>query len=100
MSASELARLVKSNSSRWIHDTFPDMAYFAWQAGYGAFDVFMSGSAEPEKCIEILRSAFEAEHVGIKTHRRGQDLEPGAWQAAIARKAARSNTKVKARRAA
>ena len=39
MSVAELVRLVKSNSSRWIHDTFPELTPFAWQAGYGAFAV-------------------------------------------------------------
>jgi len=42
MSAADLARIVKSTSSKWIHDTFPNMAYFAWQAGYGAFSVSYS----------------------------------------------------------
>ncbi|MFO0956516.1 MAG: IS200/IS605 family transposase [Isosphaeraceae bacterium] len=35
-------RLVKANSSRWIHETYPDSAGFAWQAGYGAFSVSAS----------------------------------------------------------
>ena len=42
MSASELARVVKANSTRWIHATYANMAYFAWQAGYGAFSVSFS----------------------------------------------------------
>jgi hypothetical protein len=33
---------VKANSSRWVHDTFPDRSGFAWQAGYGAFAVSIS----------------------------------------------------------
>lgn len=33
---------VKSNSSRWIHDTFGDLRDFAWQDGYGAFTVSKS----------------------------------------------------------
>ncbi len=41
-SASQLIRVLKSNSSRWIHDTFPTMAGFAWQSGYGAFSVSYS----------------------------------------------------------
>jgi putative transposase len=35
-------RDVKSNSSRWIHQTFPAMSGFAWQEGYGAFTVSRS----------------------------------------------------------
>ena len=42
MSTADLARIVKSSSSKWIHDTFPSMGYFAWQAGYGAFSVSYS----------------------------------------------------------
>ncbi len=38
----DLVRDVKSNSSRWVHDTFPDRSQFAWQAGYGAFAVSIS----------------------------------------------------------
>ncbi len=38
----DLVRDVKANSSRWVHDTFPDRSRFAWQAGYGAFAVSIS----------------------------------------------------------
>lgn len=40
-----LAREVKSRSSGWIHETFPDQREFAWQRGYGGFSV--SHSAVP-----------------------------------------------------
>ena len=46
MSAADLARIVKSSSSKWIHDTFPNMGYFAWQAGYGAFSVSQSNAPQ------------------------------------------------------
>ena len=35
----DTVRTVKSNSSRWVHETFPSRAAFAWQSGYGAFTV-------------------------------------------------------------
>ena len=35
-------RLIKANSSKWIHENFPDQSKFAWQAGYGAFSVSRS----------------------------------------------------------
>ncbi len=38
----DILRVVKTNSSRWVHNTFPDQAVFAWQAGYGAFSVSRS----------------------------------------------------------
>jgi REP element-mobilizing transposase RayT len=34
-----VVRDVKSNASRWIHETFPTMAGFAWQEAYAAFSV-------------------------------------------------------------
>ncbi|HVZ41704.1 MAG TPA: IS200/IS605 family transposase [Candidatus Kapabacteria bacterium] len=38
-SVAEILRIVKANSSRWIHQTFPEQSTFAWQSGYGAFTV-------------------------------------------------------------
>jgi REP element-mobilizing transposase RayT len=38
----DLVRDVKANSSRWVHETFPDRSAFAWQNGYGAFGVSAS----------------------------------------------------------
>ena len=39
---SKAAQLVKGGSSKWIHDTFPDLQEFRWQDGYGAFSVSKS----------------------------------------------------------
>ena len=36
-STAEVVRLVKTNSSRWIHEKWG--TGFAWQAGYGVFSV-------------------------------------------------------------
>jgi REP element-mobilizing transposase RayT len=38
----DLVRLIKSNSSKWIHETIPPLGAFAWQAGYAAFSVSRS----------------------------------------------------------
>ena len=38
----EALRLIKANSAKWIHETFPDQGGFAWQTGYGAFAVSAS----------------------------------------------------------
>jgi putative transposase len=35
-------QLVKGNSSKWLHETFPHMSHFAWQEGYGAFSIGIS----------------------------------------------------------
>lgn len=42
ISIAEAMRLVKANSSRWIHDEFPALSGFAWQVGYGVFSVSAS----------------------------------------------------------
>ncbi len=42
-SVAEVARLVKTNSSRWVHERWPEFKHFGWQRGYGAFSVSESG---------------------------------------------------------
>jgi hypothetical protein len=41
-SVADALRVIKANSSRWVHETFPALGGFAWQAGYGAFTVSYS----------------------------------------------------------
>src|SRR6476620_514516 len=36
-SPSQIAQLLKGNSSGWIKDEFPHLDRFAWQDGYGVF---------------------------------------------------------------
>jgi REP-associated tyrosine transposase len=38
-SVADLARVIKTNSSRWVHERWPGHRQFAWQTGYGAFTV-------------------------------------------------------------
>lgn len=33
---------LKANSSKWVHETFPEHRLFAWQFGYSAFSVSVS----------------------------------------------------------
>jgi|SRR5262245_71909 len=35
----EIAKYLKGESSKWIHEEFPILRDFAWQDGYGAFTV-------------------------------------------------------------
>jgi len=44
-SLAALINKIKSNSSKWVHETFPDKPKFAWQNGYGAFSVSHSNLA-------------------------------------------------------
>jgi putative transposase len=39
LSVSKALQLLKGNSSKWIHDTFPKLHSFEWQEGYGAFSI-------------------------------------------------------------
>lgn len=56
-SIADLVRVLKAASSRWIHDTFPQLGGFAWQSGYGAFSVSLSQTGAVEEYL-----ARQAEH--------------------------------------
>lgn len=43
MAVADCLRVVKTNSSRWLKEKWPDRRAFAWQQGYGAFSVSESG---------------------------------------------------------
>lgn len=43
LSIAKALQLLKGNSSKWIHETFPNMRSFEWQEGYGAFSIAISG---------------------------------------------------------
>ncbi|MFO0959409.1 MAG: IS200/IS605 family transposase [Isosphaeraceae bacterium] len=51
MAIADLLRIVKANSSRWIHREFPALSGFAWQSGYGAFSVSASNRGRVEEYI-------------------------------------------------
>ena len=44
------------------------------ECGYAALDVFMCGAAEPEKCVPILKKAFQAKRAEVDTLLRGKDV--------------------------
>ena len=47
----DLLRNVKSRSSKWMHETFPEQRDFAWQAGYAVFTVSQSQSEHVRQYI-------------------------------------------------
>src|SRR5688572_12294179 len=51
MSVAKAMQLLKGNSSKWIHETFPTLGQFAWQEGYGAFSIGISGIEETRAYI-------------------------------------------------
>src|SRR5258708_4653540 len=58
----DVVRDIKANSSRWIHENFPDHKTFAWQTGYGAFSVSHSHLDQVRTYL-----AKQAEHHRSKT---------------------------------
>ena len=62
VSVSKFMEMVKANSSKWVHDSFPNKGKFGWQDGYGAFSV--SKSAE-DTVIQYIRN--QQEHHRKKT---------------------------------
>jgi putative transposase len=49
---SDMRRILKTNSSRWVHEQWPQKKEFAWQSGYGAFSVSKSNVEEVRRYIE------------------------------------------------
>jgi putative transposase len=49
---SDCMRVVKTNSSRWIHDKWPERRRFAWQTGFAAFTVSASNCDSVRRYIE------------------------------------------------
>ena len=57
--------------------------------GFAAVDMFMSGNAKPQLAVAVLRDAFKAREVVVKTQRRGEEVRGQSWQhedAAIGKK--------------
>ena len=52
-------QLIKGGSSKWIHETFPNMRSFGWQEGYGAFSI---GIGDIERTVRYIEN--QAEHHG------------------------------------
>ncbi len=45
VSVAKAVQLLKSGSSKWVHESFPRSRSFAWQEGYGAFSIEISQRA-------------------------------------------------------
>ena len=52
ISVSDALQKIKSNSSRWIHESFPELNRFAWQNGYAAFSVSFSHIEHVKRYIQ------------------------------------------------
>jgi REP element-mobilizing transposase RayT len=81
----EAMRVVKANSSKWVHEQWPERASFAWQTGYGAFTVSQSQAGSVKQYIaeqeeHHKRMTFQEEFVAfLKRHGIAFD-ERYIWQ--------------------
>lgn len=51
ISMSEILRVLKTNSSKWVHESRSDYSSFGWQTGYSAFSVSQSNREAVERYI-------------------------------------------------
>jgi putative transposase len=61
----ELMRDIKSNSTKWIHASYPALGAFAWQEGYSVFSVCKSREPAIKRYIE--NQAEHHERLDFKT---------------------------------
>lgn len=59
---SDLMRKVKSGSSKWLHESSPELAGFAWQEGYSAFSVSKSQEDALRRYINAQAVHHKAEN--------------------------------------
>jgi REP-associated tyrosine transposase len=64
LSMAKALQLLKGNSSKWTHETFPKMRSFEWQEGYGAFSIGVSGV---DATVAYIRN--QAEHHRARSFR-------------------------------
>ena len=69
IAVSDMLRLIKTNSSRWLRDR-EDVSYFEWQEGYAAFSVSESQAARVRQYIATQEQhhdawKFEDEYLGL-----------------------------------
>ena len=74
VSPSQLVQWLKGESSKWIHETFPELSKFAWQDGFGVFSVSKSNVSDVIEYINNQREhhskqTFENEYLAmLKKH--------------------------------
>jgi REP element-mobilizing transposase RayT len=79
-SLSDATRVLKTNSSKWIHEMCATRRPFAWQTGYGAFSVSRSNVSAVANYIELQerhhrKRTFEEEFIELLV-KHGIDYDP------------------------
>ena len=85
LAISPALRVIKANSSKWIHETFPDHRSFAWQSGYGAFAVSYSHLDQVKRYIagqekRHRTTTFQEEFVAFLHRHRIEYDEQYLWE--------------------
>lgn len=80
ITVSDAMRLLKTNSSKWIRETYPELSDFGWQTGYSTFSVSASGKENVAKYIDgqaehHRKMSFE-EELRVLFERHGIEFEP------------------------
>ncbi len=79
LSTAKAIQLLKGNSSKWIHETFPKMCSFEWQEGYGALSIGISAVDATVACIrnqgEHHRTRTFREEFVAMLHKHGFDYD-------------------------
>ena len=57
----EIAKYLKGDASKWIHETFADLRDFGWQDGYGAFTVSKSNVPAVVSYIQNQRAHHQTQ---------------------------------------
>jgi putative transposase len=56
VAVSDALRDIKANSSKWVHETYPDLHKFSWQDGFSAFTVSKSQIAAIRQYVRQQKS--------------------------------------------
>ncbi|MGO9326311.1 MAG: IS200/IS605 family transposase [Terracidiphilus sp.] len=85
LALADYLRIVKTNSSRWVKERWPQQRKFAWQGGYGAFSVSESRRAAVIRYIRDQaqhhrRISFQDEFLALLKNHRVEFDERYIWQ--------------------
>ncbi len=79
ISVAKAMQLLKGNSSKWLHETFPQLRGCGWQEGYAAFSIGVSGIDETQAYIrgqeEHHRTRSFRDEVEAFLRRHGMDYD-------------------------
>jgi putative transposase len=84
MALADALRVLKANSSKWVHESWPERSTFGWQTGYGAFSVSHSAVDDVTQYIQNQEThhrkySFQEEFLALlKKHNIPYD-EPYIW---------------------